>query len=210
MLRSPYLTVQEVRVNGDQTLDERDLIAISDLRDKSMFNLPAEAASARLQALPQVRTAHITRDWPNSVVIRIEERKPAAFWSVNGRDYVVDVEGVVLAAGVPDGPAPRILEVETDRIMGPGDRVHPDAIALAQRIFDESPRFLGRSVEVLEYRQAIGVTAVFENGMRVTFGDERSYDYKVAVLARLLDSLSAQGKRANAVDLRFGERVTYE
>jgi hypothetical protein len=54
------------------------------------------------------------------------------------------------------------------------------------------------------------VTAVFHGGMRVTFGDERSYEYKVAVLAELLDNLSVQGETPETVDLRFGERVTYE
>ena len=33
---------------------------------------------------------------------------------------------------------------------------------------------------------------------------------KVAVLAKLLDQLSAQGVKPRAIDLRFGERVTYE
>jgi hypothetical protein len=94
--------------------------------------------------------------------------------------------------------------------MGAGDRVHPDAIALALRIQSESPRFLGQSVNELEYRAGVGVTAVLANGLRVTFGDERSYEYKVAVLAKLLDQLSAQGVKPRAVDLRFGERVTYE
>ncbi len=44
----------------------------------------------------------------------------------------------------------------------------------------------------------------------MTFGDERSYEYKVAVLSKLLDQLKAQGRTPQAVDLRFGERVTYE
>ncbi len=46
--------------------------------------------------------------------------------------------------------------------------------------------------------------------MRVTFGDDRAYDYKVAVLSTLLTQLSAKGRTPQAVDLRFGERVTYE
>jgi hypothetical protein len=47
--------------------------------------------------------------------------------------------------------------------------------------------------------------------MRVTFGDERSYDYKMAVLTALLDKLTAQGAATpHTVDLRFGERVTYD
>jgi hypothetical protein len=117
---------------------------------------------------------------------------------------------VVLGGGAPDGPAPSIVETGNDRILNIGDRVHPDAIALAQRIFKESPRFLGQDVELLEYRAQVGVTAVFHGGMRVTFGDERSYEYKVAVLAELLGELSLQGKTPESVDLRFGARVAYE
>jgi hypothetical protein len=69
---------------------------------------------------------------------------------------------------------------------------------------------LGQGVRELEYSAHVGVTAVFDNGLRVTFGDERSYEYKVAVLSKLLDQLQAKGVRPRAVDLRFGERVTYE
>ena len=46
---------------------------------------------------------------------------------------------------------------------------------------------------MLEYRAGIGVTVVFHDGMRVTFGDERSYEYKIAVLSELLDKLTRQG-----------------
>ena len=66
-------------------------------------------------------------------------------------------------------------------------------------------------MQQLEYRPDIGVTAVFQNGMRVTFGDERAYDYKVAVLSNLLDQLASNKQRPpRSVDLRFGERVTYD
>jgi cell division protein FtsQ len=209
-LRSPFLTVQEVRVAGAETIDVHDLALLSGLEGESMLRLPLDEARARLIEVPQVRSVAFKRNWPQAVTLRIEERTPVAFWSVGGRDYSVDAEGVVLAAGAPSGPAPRIVEPEAGRSMGPGDRVQPDAIALAERIFRESPRFLGQGVRELEYRAAIGVTAVFDNGLRVTFGDERSYEYKVAVLAKLLDQLQAKGVRPRAVDLRFGERVTYE
>jgi cell division protein FtsQ len=210
LLQSPALKVQEVTVRGTQSLDQASLIEISGLQGESMLRLPLNDAREKLLAIPQVRSVTFSREWPSSVTIKIDERVPSAFWSVGGQDYVVDAEGVVLASGVPDGPAPRIVEVGDARTLSAGDRVHPDAIALARRVMKESPRFLGESVEMLEYRPQVGVTAVFHGGMRVTFGDERSYEYKVAVLAELLDTLSAQGKAPKTVDLRFGERVTYE
>jgi cell division protein FtsQ len=210
VLNSPWLTIQQVRIQGTETLDQASLVEISGLEGKSMFGLPVDGARSRLLSLPQVKSVSIERNWPDAVTITVQERVPAAFWSVSGQDYVVSEGGYVLGGGAPDGPAPRIVEVGNDRTLNIGDRVHPDAIALARRIFKESPRFLGEDVQVLEYRAGVGVTAVFHGGMRVTFGDERSYEYKVAVLAELLDKLSLQGKAPETVDLRFGERVTYE
>lgn len=209
-LRSPLLTVRHIGVEGAESLDKAALAAISGLRGESMLELPLAAARERLLAVPEVRSVSFERNWPSGVTIRVAERRPAAFWSVGGVDYVVDADGYVLAGGAPDGPSPRIVEPGSGRTMGPGDRVHPDAIALAQRIFKESPRFLGEGVAELEYRPDVGVTAIFANGMRVTFGDERAYEYKVAVLSKLLDQLSARGASPRAVDLRFGERVSYE
>jgi cell division protein FtsQ len=209
-LRSPLLTVQEVRVKGALTLDQASLVEVSGLEGGSMLSLPTRDARQRLLSIPTVRSVKFERSWPSTVTIRIEERIGVAFWSVGGRDYSVDSEGVVLVGSAPNGSGPRILEAGVDRIMGPGDRVHPDAVALALRITDEAPRFLGQSVDLLEYRAGVGITAVFQGGLRVTFGDERSWEYKVAVLSELLDELMAQGVRPHAVDLRFGERVTYE
>jgi len=210
-VQSPLLTAQDISVKGAETLDTTAVIEISGLKGKSLLDLPVDRAQARLAEIPQVKSVSISRSFPQSVTIRVEERTPAAYWVVNSREYVVDAEGFVLNSGVPDGLAPRIVEPDSARIMGPGDRVHPDAVALAIRLVQESPRFVGQGVGTIEYYQDVGVAAVFENGMRVTFGDERSYDYKVAVLSTLLEKLTAQGVAApRAVDLRFGERVTYE
>jgi len=209
-LRSPLFTVQAVTVEGARSLDQASLVEISGLDGQSMLTLPVGDARRRLLALPAVRSVDVHREWPDRVVIAVVERVPVAFWSVAGHDFPVDEDGVVLSAGAPDGPAPRIVEVTQGRVLVPGDRVHPDAIAFGRRIMAESPRFLDANVAELEYEAGIGVTVIFDGGLRVTFGDDRSYDYKIAVLSELLLDLSSQGIQPSAVDLRFGERVTYE
>lgn len=210
-VQSPLLTAQSFSVKGTETLDQAALVEISGLRGKSLLDLPVAEAQARLVEIPQVKSVSITRTFPQKVTLHIEERVPAAFWVVSNREYVVDADGYVLNAGVPNGPAPRIVEPDSARVMGPGDRVHPDAVALALRLQEESPSVLNQALATIEYRQDIGIAAVFADGMHVTFGDERSYDYKIAVLTALLDKLEAQGAAApRSVDLRFGERVTYE
>jgi cell division protein FtsQ len=209
-LNSSLLTVHEVRVEGVRNLDHAALAQISGLTGANMLTLSEDGASRRLLAIPDIRAIDVQREWPNTVVLTIEERRPVAFWNAAGHDFPVDQEGVVLSGGTPEGPAPRIVETTPGRIIAPGDRVHPDALAFAQRIQAESPRFLDARVSELEYRAGVGVTVIFEGGMRVTFGDDRSYEYKIAVLSELLQELANKGIQPSAVDLRFGERVTYE
>jgi cell division septal protein FtsQ len=216
-IRLPLFRVQQVRVTGAETLDQQALVELSGLRDQSMLRLDLAAAKKRLLAIPQVRAVDFSRDWPNRVTLHVSEREPWGFWSVGGKDYPVDYDGVVLVVGAPSQASTRIVEPDVNRVMGPGDRVDPDAIALADRIFRESPQVLGRSVTELEYKAGVGITAIFANPargsgqpLRVTFGDDRAYEYKMSVLSTLLGQLSAKGKTPRAVDLRFGERVTYE
>jgi cell division protein FtsQ len=209
-IQLPLFRVQQVRVVGAETLDRQALIDLSGLKDQSMLRLDLTAAKQRLLEIPQVKAVEFSRDWPNRVTLHIAEREPWGFWSVGGKDYPIDYDGVVLAAGAPSKASTRIIEPDANRIMGPGDRVDPDAIALADRIFRESPTVLGRSVTELEYKSGVGITAIFTNGMRVTFGDDRAYGYKMSVLSTLLGQLKAKGTTPRAVDLRFGERVTYE
>jgi cell division protein FtsQ len=210
LLQSPLLRVQQVRVVGADTLDVRAVADISGLRGQSMLNLDLDGARRRLEELPQIRSLQVERAWPQAVVIRIEERVPWGYWHVGGKDYPVDREGVVLAGGTPPGTMPRIVEPDTNRAMGPGDRVDPDAIAFAEVVGYEAPRALGKAVQELEYRPGVGVTVVFEGGMRVTFGDDRAFEYKMAVLSELLEQLDRQGVRPRGIDLRFGVRATYE
>jgi cell division protein FtsQ len=210
VLQSSLLTVQNIAVRGTVSLDQASLAEISGLQGKSMLTLSDEGARRRLMAIPAVYAVGIEREWPDTVVITVVERRPVAYWSVDGHDFPVDQEGVVLSGGEPEGRAPRIVENTPGRILNPGDRVHPDAVAFAQRIMTESPRFLEATVAELEYEPRVGVTVIFDSGLRVTFGDDRSYDYKIAVLSALLQELDGQGVQPRAVDLRFGERVTYE
>lgn len=210
LLNSPLLTVQQVEVEGTHSLSQDAIVEASGIQGASMFRLPREEATERLLAIPSVRDVSFARSWPNSLTITVEERQPAVLWSLNGRDYLVDAEGIVLGEAPAPGELPRVLDVTPDLTLDTGDRVQPDAVAFARRIVAESPGMLAENVMTMEYSAGIGVTVTFQDGLRVTFGDERSYDYKMAVLSQLLDQLDAQGVHPQAVDLRFGERVTYE
>src|ERR671918_2290157 len=98
-LRTPLLTVQSVNIEGASALSDKELAIVSGLQGASLLNPPVEDARARLLQIPQVREVSFRRDLPRGLTIRVEERLPAAFWSVGEIDYLVDAEGMVLGVG---------------------------------------------------------------------------------------------------------------
>src|SRR5690606_16376876 len=89
LLNSPYFSVRTVRVSNTHNLDAAGVANLSGLEGASIFSLPLDRARQRLLSVPEIKDVSFTRRWPSTVVIEVEERAPFAFWSVNGRDYVV-------------------------------------------------------------------------------------------------------------------------
>ena len=72
------------------------------------------AARARIEALPWIETASISRVYPGSLDIRVTERKAAALWMKGERANLIDAGGRVLSGVKPGTP------VNLPRVAGKG------------------------------------------------------------------------------------------
>lgn len=118
------LGIDQVSVSGHRFTPDADILDALDLvHVRSHAGLDVRAARERIERLPWVRTATITRELPDRLDIRILERTPYAVWSVGGRDTLVDDTGRKL------GPAPPGAFGQLPRIAGLG------AGEEAQRLF---------------------------------------------------------------------------
>lgn len=145
VLKSPILDVDEIAITGARASDP-DAIAEAAGVDLGSALLLAdlEAAKRRVEALPWIEEAAVTRDLPGGVAIDVIERTPSAVVAAGDASVLVDVDGHVLSgadpmtypAGVAAFP-PFVRVVVADAPPGPGGRVDPtllDAIALAERL----------------------------------------------------------------------------
>jgi hypothetical protein len=212
---SPFFTVSNVEVSGASEVPPADIVRASGIDGASVFGLDLAAAEARIEELPKVFDATIEKHGWTSVTITVEERTAWGNWQIDGVNVPIDIDGYVLdGPPAPDG-APTILEVEPKRALNKGDRLDPGAVQLAARIVEESQTAFGRQVLVLAYRQESGLTVALSstdiNGQPiwVTFGDSRDYDYKIASLYVLLEQAKERDLELNAVDLRFGDRLSF-
>lgn len=65
-------------------------------RGVSIFRLSLDEKRKQLEALPWVKSATLTRAYPNHLSVGLVERSPVAFVNIEGRMKLVDGEGVLL------------------------------------------------------------------------------------------------------------------
>ncbi len=202
---SPFFKISQVEVLGTQRIAASTVIETTGILGESMFDADLAAAQKELYKEPLVYGVRIERDWPHTIRITIEERRPWGTWEQSGVEYTIDREGVVLGVGpAPDG-SPVIRSSEAgNRVQG--DRVDYQAVDAAAELYEKLPRQLGTTVAEVAFIQGKGVQVTTTNGLTALFGDSSAISYKLSVWAAL--AAEAQARRINytTIDLRYGNR----
>jgi cell division protein FtsQ len=209
LLLGDTLRVRDIYVHGTQIADPQEVVSTAGLSSRSLITLDTAGAAARLDALPEIKSATVHRQWPHSVVIDVVERQAWGYWQSGGKRVVIDENGLILQkARPPAANAPTIIE-----IGGPldftGDRItDPDTVHLvAQLTSDGTLDRLHVHPTGFVFRHDRGLTVLVDGGPDVVFGDSSNYGFKVATWAALLQELSQEQRTAREIDLRFGQRV---
>lgn len=129
--------LDQVALSGHKFTFDRDVFDVLDLANaRSYASFDAKAAKDRIERLPWVSTAELTRVYPNRLDIRIRERAPYAVWARGEQTYLIDATGRVLSA--VSGALPPNLP----RLAGEGAAAEAgEFLALVNRYPDIHRRF---------------------------------------------------------------------
>jgi cell division protein FtsQ len=95
------LSVRAVYADGREHTDRqelRDQLGIS--IGQPILGFDASTAQSRLEELPWVEQASVGRYLPDTIRVRLVERKPLAIWQHEGRFSLIDREGDVIVSDV--------------------------------------------------------------------------------------------------------------
>ncbi|HEY1433548.1 MAG TPA: FtsQ-type POTRA domain-containing protein [Stellaceae bacterium] len=96
------LVVTDVKVEGRETTDrETILAALGAGPGTPILAMSPRRAKEQLEALPWVRSAVVERRLPDTLYVRLVERKPLALWQHGGKLELIDHDGGVI-------PVPRL------------------------------------------------------------------------------------------------------
>jgi cell division protein FtsQ len=128
-------TVKRVDVKGIQRMDSKPVYRIAlDQQSMAMPLVDVHAIRGKLLQYGWVKDARVSRRLPDTLVIDIVERKPAALWQDKQRLALIDAEGVVLdrvpVDQMPDlplliGPGANDQAQELNRLLASAPTLKP-------------------------------------------------------------------------------------
>jgi cell division protein FtsQ len=191
------LAVADIQVEGrSYTAREAILRALEAERGTPILAVDPAAAKARLEALPWIRSASVERRLPDTLYVRLVERRPLALWQKHGKLYLIDRDGVI------------VTDERLDRFPG-----------LPMVVGEDAPQYAGTLVDMLatEPDLASRVTAavrvggrrwnlVLGNGIEVQLPEENP-DEAWAQLARMEKSARILARDVQNIDLRLPDRT---
>lgn len=99
IVQAAGLGLDQVAITGHRFTSDEAIFKALDLDTmRSLWALDTKAARLRIEALPWVASAELTRLYPGQVDVRITERAAFAVWRRDGREELIDRTGRVLQA----------------------------------------------------------------------------------------------------------------
>ncbi|NBC31544.1 MAG: FtsQ-type POTRA domain-containing protein [Alphaproteobacteria bacterium] len=189
--------VEEVLVTGRRASDPAALLAaLGTERGDPILAVDLGAGRAALLALPWVEEASIRRRLPDTLLIRMEERRPLALWQNARRLHLLDTAGAVVP--VDDLSPYRTLPL----VVGPDAPGHARALLAVLETVPGLAARVSAAVRVGERRWDLHL----DNGVRVHLPEE-----EIGPALRRLADMQQQAdlidRDIRAIDLRLGDRV---
>lgn len=175
---SQVLAVTRVDVQGEERLREGEVRAVAAVTEgQPLARLDLTGVRARVRALALVRDAEVTRQWPDTVRIEVEERVAVAVVEIGGRLRGLDVDGVVFDGFGPTAGLPRVRTApEPSR----------DALREAAAVVAALPDDLAGRVDHVEVASVDQIELALRDDRTVLWGSAEDSELKAEVLGSLL------------------------
>ena len=194
------LGVRNVLVTGRERTPGADILAALDVDTGApILAFDPEAARDAVAALPWVRNVVIERRFPDTIYLRLEERRPLALWQSDRSMRVIDADGVVLTEnGLEDYAAlPLVVGLGAPDHAGPLLEKLAARPAIAERV--------EAAILVSERRWDLRL----DNGVNVRL-PEKGIDEALLRLSEIEANNGLLDRDIVSIDLRIGDRLVVQ
>jgi len=191
------LVVRDILVEGRERTklnSIREALAIE--HGKPLLTADLAGAQARIETLPWVRAAAVTRYLPDTIFVRIEEHDPMALWQKNKTLFLIAADGSVIQQY--SGTAYSHLPL----VVGEDAPEHTAALLKLLATAPDIARTMTAAVRVGGRRWTLHLEGPVEVML-----PEKNPEAAWARLAEAQRRHAILSRRVTAIDLRFGDKV---
>jgi cell division protein FtsQ len=198
---SPLLEVERVVVVGGRHVSAEDVEAVAGLDRDNLLLLSTERVAQRVRRLPWVRRARVIRHLPDTVRVRVKERRPAMVLSTTRGRWTLDQEGRVLGRGAAERTLPVLGGVRVAHLV-PGDVLSDAEVQAALDVWRSLPRELRARVAGVFASSLERIALSLDDDVVVRYGAAESMAAKNSVLRAVLARVRAEGRSVGYIDVR--------
>ncbi len=180
MYGTAAFSVREVRVVGGATVTPDQVRAAVAVADRTpLAGLDLDEIRKRVEALPPVDRAVVSRDWPSSLVVQVVERTPVAVVPRGDTFELLDGDGVAYTT-VTDRPAGLPLAKLAN--PGPSDVNTRSALTVVAALSDE----LREQLVAVSVTGPARITLQLKRDREIFWGDDTESEAKARAATALL------------------------
>lgn len=201
----PMFTLKLIRIEGVSEMHLRHVNA-STVRTTALprikgnfFTANLDAVRVAFESVPWVRKASVRREWPNKLIVTIEEHRALGTWGDDGR--LLSEKGDVFTANLAEA------EDDGDLPVFAGPEGSEKEVVVRYRELQEWFRPVSLEPESVQLSSRYAWTVKLNNGMTVDLGREQSsttlkerVDRLVGIYPQLVARLQ---DRIESVDMRY-------
>ena len=174
------IAVRGVHVRGTKSVTAATVLTAAQIRTGSpMAALDTAAVAARIERIPQVASATVSRDWPGTVEISVVERVAAALVPDAAGYAIVDGGGVVFGQSAAVRSGLPVIDVSG---AAEDAEVVPGALAALRAL----PAALDRRIASITATDPYAITLTLTDGTTVNWGGGGDAAQKAADLTALM------------------------
>ncbi len=197
LLRSPLADIDRIAIEGHADVPAEEIAQAASVPiGTPLVDLDEKLISARVEALPGIQTALVSRRWNGVIRIAVTEREPTLALRTADGFVLVDNGGrqVRTAETLPDGFLP-VIGLQASGV--PGDPAPPGSTSVLRLMEAMTPPVRQAVSEVIVTGTEMALS--LNDGGRAVLGDDRQISEKVVSLETLL--LSVDLRCVHEIDL---------
>ncbi len=203
-LHSPYFSIKEFEVSGNQRVETEEVLARCALTHPNIFAFDVDKAQKLVESHPWIKSASLKRKLPDKILVSVTERVPVAFAPMGDVMWLLDEEGRVLGQDCGDWPTLAGLSgIEGD--LSPGAFIGDEYMVGLRVLGGLGPLSKRRLAEINV--QGGDCTLILDDGCVVLFGAGTVDRNKILLLDSILADLDADGLIAERIDLRYDKQA---